>query len=136
MTRDEVFDVLVAKEVVRAEVSFSGGHDEGGCDDVLLLAADGRVVQELREAWPETVYDQASGRHIEKPIPDGDAALAHALCRPVYNRYGGFAGEYCVSGTVVWDAAARTVTIGGKESVEQYESFEETLRDDPVNGGS
>lgn len=47
--------------------------------------------------------------------------LAHALEGPVWDRYGGFAGQPWVRGTVTWTVADRCVLIGGQRGGEAFE---------------
>lgn len=118
LTRDDAFAGLAAAGAARAEVAFHGGNDEGGAESITLYDADGTELHTLEEWYP-------GHRGSGEPPPTALERLAYTLVRPVYDRYGGFAGDFSVSGVVVWDAAARTVTIEGQESVAQYESFEE-----------
>lgn len=41
---------------------------------------------------------------------------------PIYEEYGGFAGDFSVSGRVTWDAETGTVSMSGEES--EYVPFE------------
>jgi hypothetical protein len=49
--------------------------------------------------------------------------LSHALGAPVYQRYGSFAGEFEVSGSITWDVKARSVNASGYERSYTYEEF-------------
>jgi hypothetical protein len=48
------------------------------------------------------------------------------LSGPIYEKYGTFAGEFYVNGTLVWDVGARNVYMQGQESNTVYEPFEES----------
>jgi hypothetical protein len=51
--------------------------------------------------------------------------LAYALESPVWNRFGGFAGQPAVSATVRWTVADRLVVITGQRG---DQGFEEVVR--------
>ncbi len=59
----------------------------------------------------------------EEPF-EGAHRLAEALSRPVYDEYGGFAGEFEVEGRVVWDVPNATVSMVGSEAEEDPETDE------------
>lgn len=117
MTKEQVFARLAERGASKAVVPFYGGNDEGFCEGIQLLDSDGIKFEELEEAYEEHWYD-SSGYHT-KPLTDPKDVLSVALCAPVYDRYGSFAGEFSVSGKVVWDVKARTVKI--EESYGQME---------------
>lgn len=95
--------------VVRATVSFCGGNDEGHCDGITLDYGDG-----TNEAL------------FEYPRPEGEKGkLLDLLTIPVYDRYGGFAGEFSVQGVLTWDYATKDVSMEGSEQV--WEGFEEVV---------
>jgi hypothetical protein len=129
MSRDSVFAALKKKGVAKAEVYYSGGNDEGGVNDIALLDAAGKNVGNLQEYYgaPQT-WDEATQRWVSAPdTPTDDNRLAEALGAPVYDNYGGFAGEFYVSGTVTWDVEKRTVKDHGVEEVSHDEDFDRDL---------
>ncbi len=111
MTRAEVFGRLRELGAVTAVVPFNGGHDEGFVEGVTLRGAEGSAVAVIHEDY----YGEA-----EEPF-EGAHRLAEALSRPVYDEYGGFAGEFEVEGRVVWDVSKATVTMEGSEAEEGSE---------------
>lgn len=108
-TRQKVWDIMADMGAIKASVNFSGGHDEGGVDSITITLGDGSH-RHLSE-WP-------------KENDEKDALLVKYACEPVYEQWYGFAGEFSVHGTVVWDAATQKVHMSGDETVESYESFE------------
>lgn len=100
MTREELFAELRRQGVAKVQVEFSGGGDEGGVDVILLLDSEGKIIRKLEE-------------YYDKPHPDSD--LSQSLAAPVYSRYGGFAGDFSVRGTVEWDVADGMVTMNDQE---------------------
>ena len=53
--------------------------------------------------------------------PHGFSSSRQALSQPVYDEYGGFAGEFEVEGRVVWDVPKGTVIMKGSEAGEDSE---------------
>jgi hypothetical protein len=110
--KEEVFYLLEEIGAVKAEVVFSGGHDDGGPDDVRILLGDG-TSKHIRE-WGEEYTEE-------------ERDLAHLLAAPVYENFGGFAFEGYVSGTVVYDLKERTAVMRGEEEIQTWEGFERSL---------
>jgi hypothetical protein len=89
-----------------ARVAFSGGHDEGGPDEVRLF--DG-----------------------EREVPiEHDFELYEQLGAPIYDEYGGFAGAFQASGELRIDAVAETLDLVTLSYVD-----EEDLDDDDLDDG-
>lgn len=103
--RRSVFARLKDKGVALVEVEFSGGHDEGGVDSIVLYDAEGAEIERL----------------------DEDDELGEALSEPIYDKYSTFAGEFSVTGVVTWNVVDETAAISGDESNESWENFEEEL---------
>lgn len=110
------FELMAEAGVARAAVEFSGGNDEGGVDAIRLYDADGKEVRSL-EGWEET-YAKSRGD------------LVRELERPVDDKYGSFAGDFYVRGTVVWDLAARSCVMDGEEQVSVGHSIFEELTEE------
>jgi hypothetical protein len=90
---DAVFAALERDGVQQAVVSFSGGNDEGGADEITFLRGGGEP------ATNELMWT------------DGREDFAEALSAPIYDQIGTFAGAFIVHGTVTWDVAARRITL-------------------------
>ncbi len=101
MTRSQVFAELIARGVDAAVVEFSGGNDEGGADSITLYRGDEPTCALL--AWPE-----AGGN---ASVDEADGRLGDALSHPIFEAYGSFAGDFDVTGEVVWDVERRTVAM-------------------------
>lgn len=112
MTRPEVFAELASRGADRAVVSFSGGNDEGGPDSIALQRGD----EEIRTlpTWA------GEGDTAAK----ADAQLADALSDPIFEEYGTFAGDFDVTGEVIWDLDGETVAMVRDERSE-YEHLED-----------
>lgn len=108
-TRQAGWDALAELGAVKAEVEFSGGHDEGGVDGIRVTLGDGSTMN--MEDWPRT----DTNPHWR---------VAELLALPVYSKYHTFAGEFSVHGEVTWDVAEKTVKMNGSETVEEWHSID------------
>jgi hypothetical protein len=125
---------------------FSGGNDEGGVDHVAYYDANGNEVDKsvvpssnahLANEWDA---DTRSFKEVGWKVTDWNvrpsvtrdataeeilfAKVAQVIEYPVTSRWGSFAGEFYVQGTVTWDVATGKHRLSGQESVEHYEDFE------------
>jgi hypothetical protein len=60
------------------------------------------------------------GRHGDQPFGPDDE-LAFALAAPISDRYGSFAGQPSICGTVTWTMADHPIVIAGKRGGEAFE---------------
>lgn len=119
--RDEVFTELNRRGIVRVEVEFSGGGDEGGVDKITVYPSE----SELEPNYPQYDYQK---RRYKTPM-----SLEQMLCWPVESQYGGFGFEGSVHGKVIWDVPSRSVRLEGEQT--QYVPFTEPFsRDIPEEG--
>ena len=103
---NEVWEELARRGATIAIVPFSGRAGAGGTIGTIALSRlDGEDLVHV-ERW--------SGRD----------ELAYALEAPVWDRYGQFAGQPGVRGTVTWLLADRSVVIAGQRD---RQAFEETV---------
>jgi hypothetical protein len=116
MTRTQVFAELASRGADRALVEFSGGNDEGGPDSISLCRGEALVC--TLSVWPSE-RDATTENKV-------DAWLADALSDPVFEAYGTFAGDFDVTGEVIWDAEAKTVQMIRDERSD-YEHSEDYL---------
>lgn len=112
MTRDEAFDALEEMGAVKANVRFSGGHDEGGADYIEIQLGDGEIKTLNEYVWQDGPKQT-----------DEETALAVALAAPVYGEFGGFAGDFSVCGDVLWTVTSREIFMSGEE--QDWHPFEE-----------
>ena len=122
----EAFDRLKKLGVATAVVHYSGGHDDGGAEGISTVMADG-TSGEIKQHY--LAWEHVPGKGMVRP--DGypeevkeEAELADLLVVPVYRRWGTFAGEFHVSGEVIWDATKNKV-IFSEDLSESYERHEE-----------
>lgn len=112
-TRAKAWEMLAELGAVKADVEFSGGHDEGGVDGIAITLGDGSRLDTTD--WPR---DEETNPHWR---------LAELLALPVYDKYYTFAGEFSVHGIVTWDVAEKTVKMDGSETVEEWHSINEEV---------
>jgi hypothetical protein len=103
---------LKSKGINNVEVIYSGGHDEGGTDEILVYYEDGR-----KDTWDESeVPVRTYDWHLQKwnqPEMTDQQHLIDQLVKPVYDEYGGFAGESYYNGKIIWNVAENTVVNSG-----------------------
>lgn len=109
-TRQKGWEAMAALGVIRATVEFSGGNDEGYCENIVLFYGNG--TSEMVSEYP---------KHEDERKAD----LVDLLTIPVYDRYGGFAGDFSVHGELTWDYAIKDVRMSGQES--SWEGFAEAV---------
>lgn len=129
MDRQQVFAALREMGVAKVEVSFQGGNDEGGVDVICLKDSHGTTMKELEDFYvgEGSIWDPESEKWVPSAQATPEQLLREALCRPVYDKYDSFGGEFYVYGKVVWNVASEKVTMDGQEIVESYEDFEEDV---------
>jgi hypothetical protein len=103
LSRQAVWDELERRGATIAAVLFSGRAGQGGRIATITLS---------RLEGDELVDVERWSRRDEP---------AYALEGPVWDRYGGFAGQPWVRGTVTWTVADRCVLIGGQRGGEAFE---------------
>ena len=114
MTRAEVFERLRELGAVAAVVPFHGGYDEGFVEGITLKDTEGNALAVIHEDYYGDAEELFEGAH----------RLAEALSQPVYDEYGGFAGQFEVEGRVIWDLSKATVSMEGSEAEESPEDEE------------
>lgn len=144
LAQREAMNALRSRGVATVVIHFSGGNDSGGADSMEPTDADGNPVElpnssahqgtEYNNAtgrWepgPWTVYERGSdGRPVKRDATDEEilwGKVTKVLEAPIYDRWGSFAGEFDVDGTLTWDVATGTHKLKGQESVTSWQSFE------------
>jgi len=100
-----VWQELEARGATIATVPFSGRAGRGGhIDRIVLSRLDGNELVDV-ERW--------SGRD----------ELCYALEGPIWDRFGSFAGQPQIAGTVVWTAADRRVVLVGRRGHKRFEEI-------------
>jgi hypothetical protein len=106
LTLSAVWEELERRGAQIAIVPFSGRAGRGGEVGTIVLSrvCGGELADDKRWTWRDE--------------------LAHALEAPVWDRYGSFAGQPAIRGTVTWTVADRQIAIAGKRG---HEAFEEIV---------
>ena len=121
-TPGQALEMLKVVGVSRVNLRFYGGHDSGDVEDVTV---------EIDEPGITFQYDELFGDHDigyakkddERPhgFTTSVIRLKDALADPIWSKYGSFAGDYSVSGNLVYDCVKGTIEMSGEES--SWESF-------------
>lgn len=145
MSTNEAMTILRQRGIVKVDVHFSGGNDEGGADRFTATTADGTEVDlgfdthAYRDStydtttrswrhgsWVVGSWDQETRKHSTRPATDAEvesARLRDALESPIYAEYGSFAGEFYVDGTCTWDVATGKSEMHGEYGSMSYDRF-------------
>lgn len=127
LSRTELFAELRKRGVAKVSVEFSGGGDEGGVDNITLYNAEGAEIGTLEEDYGGDQWNGKEWVPVNPPNPNTE--LVNTLCAPVYEKYGSFAGEFYVNGTVDYDVEAGTVKMPHRETVERWEEYDEEVEE-------
>lgn len=118
MTKEQVFVALEALGATKVVAGFSGGNDEGGWDVIQFYNGETLLDVEF------DIYDEAHG------FSAGENKLRHAIATYLDSwldgQYGGFGGDFSVSGELTIDTITRTAIVTGSERSD-YTSFERSL---------
>lgn len=103
MARSSVWVELERRGATVAVLPFSGRAGRGGDVGTIVLRRidDGELIDV--ERWT------------------GRDELAHGLEAPIWDRYGSFAGQPSICGTVTWTLADCLIVIAGKRGGEAFE---------------
>jgi hypothetical protein len=103
LLREDVWEKLERRGATVAVVTFSGRAGAGGrVDAIILNRLDG---DKLVDVARSTARDE----------------LTYALEGPIWDRYGGFAGQPPIRGTVTWVLGLRSIVIAGRRGGEAFE---------------
>lgn len=127
MSREQVWAALEGRAAL-VSVYFEGGNDEGGVDDISFKDSEGKTIKRMQEYYPTGTWNsETRTMDYDTSKVTLDELLSFNLCKPVYDKYYSFAGDFYVTGTVTWDVIKKTVTMQGNEEVKEYENFEEVI---------
>jgi len=115
ISRARAFQILRQRGVIRAELTYSGGDDEGSVNDIQLIKPI------------ESMIESTLGYNLSLPLaPDGcrqgegaaaeDVELARILEWPIHDRFGSWSGDYSAYGTLVWTVEGETVVMDVSET--------------------
>jgi hypothetical protein len=105
VSNESIWQALEARGVTIATVQFGGRAGRGGrVDGIVLHRLEGDELVDVKR-W--------SGRD----------ELCYALEAPVWDRFGSFAGQPQIGGTVVWTTADRRVVIESRRGDKRFEEI-------------
>jgi hypothetical protein len=112
--KERTFELLRKRGAVRAELLFSGGHDEGDVYSIILTFPN-ETTKDL-EVWYCGGYtmgpDGLAGGWIPCSTPaNEDEELSDLLQGPVNEEFGSWGSVESTSGTLVWDVEAGTARM-------------------------
>lgn len=101
-----IWDWLERMDITQVEVEFSGGNDSGGAETITLM-------------WPgSSVLTSA----LTDDPPGLRQVVEAALEAPLYDRWGGFSGDFQVVGGFTWDVARKKIDWSYDESSTVWDS--------------
>lgn len=90
---------LRALDIVKVVLPFSGGHDEGHYSTAYLTYRNGKT-RELVENWKTSEETETE-----------DDRLFQMLAKPIEDEWGGFAGDFSVSGNLTYEVQDGVFTL-------------------------
>jgi len=96
---EEVWGALERISASVASVRFAGGGGRRASVEIVAGAAGGGELARWRA---------------------GESELGDALAAPVWARYGVFRGQPPITGTLIWNVAARSITLAGRRGSERF----------------
>lgn len=154
LSREEVFQFMRDNLVEKIEVTFSGGNDEGHLDGVTYYNSEGeRLSLDIKSCMGSFQgMEDADGNEIPQGVTvvrdrqkDDDiyqwvyrpateyeirmSKIEDALSQPIWDRYGGFAGEFSVYGNLVWEIEEErdVVYFSAQESEETWHPVDDEV---------
>jgi hypothetical protein len=103
--KDKIIAAFTERGIVTAEISFSGGNDSGACDEHTFYDADGNKIDGINTHYISTSHN-VDGKWVQRELTDEDKthnAFISLIDAPIYWRWGSFAGEFSVYGTMYYD---------------------------------
>jgi len=142
LTKFKLQNVLKNNKIKYIVGNFSGGHDQGGFDDVMFADKDKNEITILPKDKEDFIIYADKSELFTYPAENLEDILIfkktsyerfdfnnkETLETIMYNsgcleEYGSFAGEFSVEGTVILDVFTGKWAMEGQETLEQYESF-------------
>lgn len=90
--------------IAMAHVAFSGGNDEGSCDEYTFFDIDGNIV-DINMNYISTNHN-VDGKWVQRELTDEEKdsnAFITLVESPIYWRWGSFAGDFSVEGWMYYD---------------------------------
>ena len=103
--KGRIIAAFIKRGITMAEVTFSGGNDTGSCDGYTFFDADNNVVDGVNMNYVSSSH-RVDGKWVERELTDEEKAendFINLVDAPVYWRWGSFAGDFSVEGTMYYD---------------------------------
>lgn len=124
LDKPRTFELLKKKDAIKAELRFSGGHDEGNVEEIVLTLSTGEKVE--LPTWYCGGYglgekDPVTGYYAYVPLStpaNEDEELADLLEGPINEEFGAWGSVPYTSGVLEWDVFTGKVTMNYNQDVE------------------
>lgn len=110
ITKNEIYNFIKSMGATKAVVGFSGGNDDGGCDEICFYNGK-TLVHTAGEPHVPSHYDKIRGTWVKERALNEVELILEAMCKPVYDRYDTFCGEFDVTGEVIYDVENKSVNL-------------------------
>lgn len=105
--RDRLTKAFAQFGIVRAEIAFSGGNDQGGADSHAYFDKDGNQLDPSNFNYVYTnSYDHDTKQWVKKDLTQEEQdinAMLDIVEEPLQSRWGSWAGDFYVDGTLTYD---------------------------------
>lgn len=133
---DALIDQFKANKIAYIVGNFSGGHDEGGFDEIKFTDENGNEItpESLKTHWVNqyklfkstnnneiTYYYQEYSNSVN--LNDSDELYSFMYGTGALDKFGSFAGEYNVSGSVKLNVNTKKYVLDGSQTIEEYDEF-------------
>lgn len=103
--KGKIIAAFTERGIAMAEVTFSGGNDDGSCDGYTFFDSDNNVVDGINMNYISSSH-RVDGKWVERELTDEERAendFIDLVDAPIYWRWGSFAGDFSVEGTMYYD---------------------------------
>ena len=133
---DALIDQFKENKITYIVGNFSGGHDEGGFDEIKFTDENGKEItpESLKTHWVTQYklfkYDNKNEvayfyQEYSKSVNlnDEDELYSFMYETGALDKFGSFAGEYSVSGIVKLNVNTKKYVLDGSQTIEEYDEF-------------
>lgn len=125
--RDRLIEAFKKRGIATARIEFSGGNDEGGADVIVFFDADNQQMD--IDCDYISSHRNIDGKWQEVELTDAEKEqnkFVDIVEAPIYWKWGSFAGDFNVYGTLTYDInAEQYCSMDYSEST--YEHYQESF---------